>query len=202
MLFYQKQSSEPFLYHTKKASISWKLCVFREAFSTSELLSVHCASCTHLFPLCSCPLFPLLLLYFSQSYLPSQDSLTSFSWGFPSLFIAQTLSRRIQTQCQIPDCPDWKGLCWIMQSILELRLFGVPKKTQQLHPAFWPQSRRAALELVTKQKPDGVWEGRCTGWEAESVISEVTFATELINVKLLNSPWPCEVHLLRIQVSE
>lgn len=77
-----------------------------------------------------------------------------------------------------------------------------PKKTQQLHPAFWLQSRRAPLELVTKQKPDGVWEGCCTGWEAESVISEVTFATELINVKLLNSPWPCEVHLLRIQVSE
>lgn len=78
-----------------------------------------------------CALVPFSHCYFctfSQSYLPSQDSLTSFSWGFPSLFIAQTLSRRIQTQCQIPDCPDWKGLCWIMQSILELRLSGVPKK--------------------------------------------------------------------------
>lgn len=107
--------------------------------------------------------FLLLLFYFSQSYLPSPDSFDFFLLGL--LFFNCPNSRRIQIQYQIPD---WLDLCWIMQTVLELRS-GIPRHSA-MHPAFWLPSRRAPSELVTKQKPDGIWEECCTrlgGWVSD-----------------------------------
>lgn len=169
--------------------------VFRRDFSTSKFLSVLLLTSPFLH-ICFINVLSLVFCcYFSTfpySISLQEAPLLVSSGAF--LFFNCPNSRRIQTQYQIPD---WLGLCWIMQTILEL-WSGIPRHSA-MHPAFWLPSRRAPSELVTKQWPDGIWEGR---WEVESVISKVTFATELIIVKLLSSSWLCKAHLLWIHISE
>ena len=53
---------------------------------------------------------------------------------------------------------DWKGLCWVMQTVLKFLLSEVLRNSA--NASFFPAaSRKSSWELVTQQKPDGSWEG-------------------------------------------
>lgn len=169
----------------KKASISWNLLVFRAAFSTLEFVSgsvTHLSFSTHLFPLCS-SLLPIstFVLFFSHQtprHLPPGSSPLCFNCPNTQQEDIHSVSVTRLTR-PVLDNADYSRIK-VVQS---------PKKLSNCI-CLLAAIRTAPLEPVTMQKPDGISERCSTGWEVESVNSKVTFATELIIVKLLNSPWP------------
>jgi hypothetical protein len=92
--------------------------------------------------------------------------------------------------------PGWLDRCCTIQTALEeLRLFWNPKSPSNFIPP-----RGSNHEEPLRMGPSRARTGpvRAVGqeWEAGSWIFQITFATELIIVTLVNSPWPREAHLL------
>jgi len=111
----------------------------------------------HLFPLCSCLLFPLLLLYFFLVLSPFTRLLDVFLLGFPLFVFCPNTEQEDTNSVSNTQLLDWKGLYWIMQTVLKFRLSEVLRNSANAS-FFLAASRKSSLELVTQQKPDGSWE--------------------------------------------
>lgn len=182
-----------FLHHTQEGFTFMDPVSFQRAFSTSKfLLVLLLASPLHICSLCALSFF---CCYFSALTGPLSlhlDSLISPSWGF-SLFqlpkhlmggYKLSISYQMDQICVELYRQFHNSGCLESQETQHCRL---PSGCHHEQP---PQN----WSLSKSQMASG--RDVVQGWEVESVISKVTFAAELIIVKLLSSPWPREAHLL------
>lgn len=133
-----------------------------------------------------------LVLFPSPSSL-GLDSLTSFSWVFSSLLLLPThlagrykLSIKQQTGQICADKAD-SSRNKVVWSPKKLHHCTLPSDSVTKCPPQNQPLSKSQMASVRDVVP---------GWKVESMISKVTVATELIIVKLLNSPWPCGAQLL------
>ena len=102
----------------------------------------------HLFPLCSCLLFPLLLLYFFLVLSPFTRLLDFFLLGFPLFVCCPNTEQEDTNLVSNTQLLDWKGLCWIIQTVLKFRLSEVLRNSANAS-FLLAASRKSSLEPVT-----------------------------------------------------